>query len=77
MVVANMIGAGVFTTSGYALADLGDRQHVMLAWGIGGLIAICGAVSYGRLAQRISESGGEYLFLSRLLHTTIGFIAGV
>lgn len=76
MVVANMIGAGVFTTSGFALADLGDRQFVMLAWGIGGLIAICGAVSYGQLAQRISESGGEYLFLSRLLHPAIGFIAG-
>jgi len=76
MVVANMIGAGVFTTSGYALADLGDRQFVMLAWGIGGLIAICGAISYGQLAQRILESGGEYLFLSRLLHPSIGFIAG-
>jgi len=76
MVVANMIGAGVFTTSGYALADLGDRQFVMLAWGIGGVISICGAVSYGQLAQRISESGGEYLFLSRLLHPSIGFIAG-
>lgn len=76
MVVANMIGAGVFTTSGYSLADLGDRQYVMLAWGIGGLIAICGAISYGQLAQRISESGGEYLFLSRLLHPSIGFIAG-
>ncbi len=76
MVVANMIGAGVFTTSGYALADLGDRQYVMLAWGIGGLIAICGAVSYGQLAQRISESGGEYLFLSRLIHPAVGFIAG-
>lgn len=76
MVVANMIGAGIFTTSGYALADLGDRQFVMLAWAIGGLIAICGAVSYGQLAQRISESGGEYLFLSRLLHPAVGFIAG-
>ena len=76
MVVANMIGAGVFTTSGYAMADLGDRQYVMLAWGIGGLIAICGAVGYGQLAQRISESGGEYLFLSRLLHPAIGFVAG-
>ena len=76
MVVANMIGAGVFTTSGYSLADLGDRQYVMLAWGIGGLIAICGAVSYGQLARRISESGGEYLFLSRLLHPSIGFVAG-
>ena len=76
MVVANMIGAGVFTTSGYSFADLGDRQYVMLAWGIGGLIAICGAVSYGQLAQRIAQSGGEYLFLSRLLHPAIGFIAG-
>lgn len=76
LVVANMIGAAVFTTSGYALADLGDRQYVMLAWGIGGLIAICGAISYGQLAQRISESGGEYLFLSRLIHPSVGFLAG-
>ena len=71
-----MIGAGVFTTSGFALADLGDRRFVLLAWLIGGLIAICGAISYGRLTHRIAESGGEYLFLSRLIHPSIGFIAG-
>lgn len=71
-----MIGAGVFTTSGFSFADLGDRQYVMLAWLIGGLIAICGAISYGQLAQRITESGGEYLFLSRLVHPSVGFIAG-
>ena len=71
-----MIGAGVFTTSGFSLADLGDRHFVLLAWIIGGLIAICGAISYGRLAHRITESGGEYLFLSRLVHPSIGFIAG-
>ena len=71
-----MIGAGVFTTSGFSLNDLGDRRYVMLAWAIGGVIAICGAYSYGRLAQRITESGGEYLFLSRLVHPAVGFIAG-
>ena len=76
LVVANMIGAGVFTTSGYSFGDLGDRQFVMLAWGIGSLIAICGAISYGQLAQRITESGGEYLFLSRMVHPAVGFIAG-
>jgi len=76
LVVANMIGAGVFTTSGFSFADLGDRQFVMLAWLVGGLIAICGAISYGQLAQRITESGGEYLFLSRLVHPSIGFVAG-
>jgi APA family basic amino acid/polyamine antiporter len=76
LVIANMIGAGVFTTSGYSFGSLGDRQFVMLAWLIGGAIAICGAISYGQLAQRITESGGEYLFLSRLVHPSIGFVAG-
>ena len=71
-----MIGAGVFTTSGFSFDDLGNRHDVLLAWALGGLIAICGAISYGQLAQRITESGGEYLFLSRLLHPAIGFIAG-
>ena len=71
-----MIGAGVFTTSGFSYNDLGNRQYVMLAWLIGGVIAICGAISYGQLAQRITESGGEYLFLSRLIHPAFGFIAG-
>ena len=76
LVVANMIGAGVFTTSGFSLADLGDRQYVMLAWLIGSIIAICGAISYGQLAHRITESGGEYLFLSRMVHPAVGFVAG-
>ncbi len=71
-----MIGAGVFTTSGFSFADLGDRQYVMLAWLIGSAIAICGAISYGQLAQRITESGGEYLFLTRMVHPAVGFIAG-
>ena len=76
LVVANMIGAGVFTTSGFSFADLGDRQFVMYAWLIGSIVAICGAISYGQLAQRITESGGEYLFLSRMVHPSIGFVAG-
>ena len=76
LVVANMIGAGVFTTSGFSFADLGDRQYVMLAWLIGSLVAVCGAISYGQLAQRVTESGGEYLFLSRMVHPSIGFVAG-
>lgn len=76
LVVANMIGAGVFTTSGFAFADLGSRQHVLLAWLIGACIACCGAISYGQLAQRVAESGGEYLFLSRFAHPLVGFLAG-
>lgn len=76
LVVANMVGAGVFTTSGFALADLGTPWRVIAAWALGGLIALAGAVSYGRLARSMPESGGEYLFLSRAAHPLLGFIAG-
>jgi APA family basic amino acid/polyamine antiporter len=76
LVVANMIGAGVFTTSGFALADLGSRTVVLLAWLVGGIIALCGALCYGALARRFPESGGEYLFLSRMIHPLAGFLAG-
>lgn len=76
IVVANMVGAGVFTTSGFALGDLGSPGRVMAAWVTGGVIAILGAVCYGALAARLSKSGGEYLFLSRTLHSGAGFLAG-
>ncbi|MEE8536045.1 MAG: APC family permease [Kiloniellales bacterium] len=76
LVVANMVGAGVFTTSGFALGDLGSREVVLWAWAVGGLLATCGALSYGALARRIPESGGEYTFLSVTVHPLAGFLAG-
>ncbi len=71
-----MIGAGVFTTSGYALADLQRPSLVLLAWLVGGVVALCGALSYGALARRIPVSGGEYTYLARIVHPLAGFLAG-
>jgi APA family basic amino acid/polyamine antiporter len=76
LVIANMIGAGVFTTSGFAMGDLGTSWRVIAAWLVGGGLALCGAMSYGMLARLIPVSGGEYLFLSRNIHPLAGFIAG-
>ncbi len=76
LVAGNMIGAGVFTTSGFALADLGSRSVVLLAWAVGGAIALCGALSYTALAARVPGNGGEYLYLSRRIHPLAGFLAG-
>ncbi|HGY92729.1 MAG TPA: amino acid permease [Planctomycetes bacterium] len=76
LVIANMIGVGVFTTSGYALADLGSASWVVAAWAVGGLIALAGAFCYGALIREICGSGGEYLFLSRGLHPLAGFLSG-
>src|SRR5690606_33091369 len=71
-----MIGAGVFTTSGFALADLGSPLRVVAAWAIGGGVALCGALAYGGLVRAIPDSGGEYLYLSRAVHPLAGFLAG-
>lgn len=77
LVVAGMIGSGVFTTSGYALESLGSPAAVLAAWAVGGVIALCGAIAYGALVARRPESGGEYLHLARAVHPLAGFLAGV
>jgi len=63
LVIASMLGTGVFTTSGFLLADLRSPWLVLAAWAVGGAVAMLGALSYGALARHIPESGGEYLFL--------------
>ncbi len=76
LVVANMIGVGVFTSSGFSIAAVGNPGQVMLAWSLCGAWAITGAIAYGALVSRLPMSGGEYLFLSRFVHPSIGFLAG-
>ena len=74
--MANMIGAGVFTTSGFALGDLGSRSLVLLAWALGGVLAMAGALCYGALGRRLPVNGGEYAFLAATVHPLAGFLAG-
>jgi APA family basic amino acid/polyamine antiporter len=76
LVVANMVGTGVFTTSGILMDILGSPWLVLLTWLLGGVTALLGALCYGALAQRIPESGGEYIFLSRTLHPVAAYVAG-
>jgi len=76
IVIANMVGAGVYTTSGYSMGALGAPSRVLLAWAIAAMVALCGAVAYGELARRIPHSGGEYLYLSQNLHPFAGFLSG-
>lgn len=76
MVVASMIGVGVFTTSGFTLADLQSRPLVLLAWAVGGVVALCGTACYGAMARAMPGSGGEYHFLGKLGGPFPGFLAG-
>lgn len=76
LVVATMNGTGGVHHQRFLLADLKSPWAVLLVWVVGGIIAMLGAVSYGALARRLPESGGEYLFLSRTLHPAAGYVAG-
>ncbi len=76
IVIANMIGAGIFTTSGLLMKDLHHPLVMLGLWLTGGLVALCGALSYGELGAAFPQAGGEYAFLSRLYHPILGFLSG-
>jgi APA family basic amino acid/polyamine antiporter len=76
IVVANMVGTGVFTSLGFQVIDIQSVFTLLMLWLVGGIIALCGAFSYGELAASMPRSGGEYHFLSEIYHPAIGFVAG-
>ncbi len=76
IVVANIIGAGIFTTSGLLMGSLGNVPVLITIWVVGGIIALCGALSYSELGAAMPRAGGEYTFLSQLFHPSLGFLSG-
>src|SRR6266568_2957089 len=77
VVVASMVGTGIFTTTGLLLRDLRSPLTVLLAWLVGGVLASCGALSYAELGAALPRNGGEYQLLSRIYHPAVGFAAGL
>src|SRR6201997_2075074 len=76
IVVADMIGVGVFTSLGFQVKDITSGFSLLLLWIIGGIVAMCGAISYAELAAMFPRSSGEYNFLRRIYHPALGFMAG-
>jgi hypothetical protein len=76
IVVANMIGAGIFTTSGIVAAQVPGAGWVIVCYLLGGMIALSGALCYAELATRMPEEGGEYVYLKKLYHPALGFLTG-
>jgi len=76
IVIGDMIGAGIFTTSGLLLVQLHDPLLLLLLWVVGGAIALSGALSYGELGAKFPKAGGDYAFLTRLFSPLLGFLSG-
>src|SRR5712675_1966319 len=76
IVVADMIGVGVFTSLGFQVKDIPSGFSILLLWTIGGVVALCGVFSYSELGAMFPRSSGEYNFLGRAFHPAFGFVAG-
>src|SRR6476661_4208922 len=76
IVIANMIGTGIFTSLGFQVGDLPSGFAIIALWSVGGICAMCGALSYAELAAALPRSGGEYHFLREIYHPSLGFLAG-
>src|SRR5699024_346678 len=74
--VANMVGTGVFTSLGYQVVDIKSIFVLIMLWIVGGVVALCGALSYGELGAALPRSGGEYHLLSEIYHPSLGFLSG-
>ncbi len=76
LVVANIVGAGIFTTTGFQAADLGHPGYIYLLWLIGGCLALAGALCYAELGAAMPEAGGEYVYLRETYGPAVGFMSG-
>ncbi len=76
LVVANMVGAGIFTTSGFAIQELQNPWALLACWAAGGLFALAGALCYGELGSRYPRAGGEYAFLREIFGESVAFLSG-
>jgi APA family basic amino acid/polyamine antiporter len=76
IVIANIIGTGVFTSLGFQAIEIQSGFSLLLLWVIGGVFALCGALCYGELGAAMPRSGGEYHYLSEIYHPAIGFLSG-
>ncbi|HEY2184158.1 MAG TPA: APC family permease [Xanthobacteraceae bacterium] len=76
IVVADMVGVGVFTSLGFQVQGIPSGFSLLFLWVVGGAVALCGVFSYGELAAMFPRSSGEYNFLSRAYHPALGFLAG-
>ena len=76
IVIANMVGVGIFTTSGLLMKDLHSAAVMLALWIVGGLIALCGALSYGELAAMMPRAGGQYVYLREAYGPGAAFLFG-
>lgn len=76
LVVGNVVGAGIFTTAGFLAGQLPAPALFIGIWVIGGLLTLCGALTYAEMSSMFPRSGGDYLYLKAAYGPWAGFLLG-
>jgi APA family basic amino acid/polyamine antiporter len=76
VLVSNAVGTGIFTTTGFLARDLGDPVWILALWGLGGALALAGALSYAELGAAMPRVGGEYVYLRAAFGPLPAFLSG-
>src|SRR3989338_4135947 len=76
VVVANVIGVGIFTTPGFLARDMGSPFALLGIWILGAILAFAGALSYSELGAAFPEAGGEYVYLREAYGPVWGYLSG-
>jgi APA family basic amino acid/polyamine antiporter len=76
IVIANMIGTGIFTSTGFSAKSLHDPMTILIGWVVGGVVALCGAACYAELGTMMPKAGGEYVYLREAYHPVLGSLSG-
>lgn len=76
IVIGGIIGSGIFINPYLVARQLDSSSLVLLAWAVGGAVALAGAFAYGELGQRLPRAGGQYVYLSQAWHPLVGFLYG-
>ena len=76
VVIASMVGVGVLTTSGYTMALVGSNQYMLALWVVGGVIAVCGALTLAELSAALPHTGGDYVYLYHAFGPLAAFLSG-
>src|SRR6516165_6262907 len=76
VVISSMVGVGILTTSGFTVASVGSNQLMLVLWLVGGVVALCGALTVAELAAELPTSGGDYVYLYEAYGPMVAFLSG-
>ena len=76
MIVAEVVGVGIFLTPAAMMRALGTLERALILWGAMGALTIAGALCYAELSTRFPRAGGTYVYLQEAFGTRCAFVYG-